>query len=116
MNPAPRLVFAPLENVARGDRPRHLGRRCPCIAAGGSSLAGYCYCDADLARDLGVSTRRIYDWRTRGVPAWRADELACRLDSHPELIWPIQWPAWADAQPDPDPNREPAHAVQGATT
>ena len=101
MNPAARLVFAPLEGAARGDRPRHRPGDCPCVAAGGAARAGYCYSDADLARDLGVSIRRIYDWRHRGLPAWRADELACRVGSHPEIVWPAQWPDWIDHQPEP---------------
>lgn len=37
---------------------------------------------------VGLSARTIFRYKTDGVPLARADEIACRLGTHPALIWP----------------------------
>lgn len=41
-----------------------------------------------LARAIGVDARQVYRWREYGIPADRADEVACTLGYHPAELWP----------------------------
>lgn len=45
-----------------------------------------------FADAVGVHAKQVYRWLEYGVTEVQADELACRLDLHPAIIWPD----WAD--------------------
>lgn len=45
--------------------------------------------DRQLAEACGVTTRTIERWRATGIPAARADQIACIIVGvHPANIWP----------------------------
>jgi hypothetical protein len=45
-----------------------------------------------IARSLGVGTESVYRWRKKGIPVYRADQIACKtLGVHPGFIWRKEW-------------------------
>ncbi|CAN5530710.1 hypothetical protein BH10ACT1_BH10ACT1_33450 [soil metagenome] len=42
----------------------------------------------ELASVLGASRAAVKGWRVRGLSERQADELACRFNLHPMLLWP----------------------------
>lgn len=85
-----RFPFAPLEQAARGDRPRHTHPVCMhCTSQGDGSAA--CLDDHGLAQILGVSHRQVYRYRHNGLNDETADHLAVRIGRHPVEIWPGEW-------------------------
>lgn len=46
---------------------------------------------SELARVCGVSYRQVERWKVFGVPARRADTLACRLGLHPVSVWGLAY-------------------------
>ena len=49
-----------------------------------------------VALCLGISTRRVTRWDSRGLDAYEADEVAASLSLHPVSIWPD----WFEHAPD----------------
>jgi hypothetical protein len=43
------------------------------------------------AQGLGVHVRQLYRWRTYGVTADQADDLASSIGAHPSELWPEWW-------------------------
>lgn len=41
-----------------------------------------------LSEVVGVSVRKLYDWRKRGLDLWRADRWAVAVNRHPLDLWP----------------------------
>ena len=52
-----------------------------------------------LAEVLGVSRRTVQRWRKEGIPEHYADKLACRIGTHPSLIWETWFSCDGDAEP-----------------
>lgn len=46
-----------------------------------------------LSERLGRSSRTLHRWKTNGIPLRDADEVAIRIGSHPDYIWPQHWHA-----------------------
>jgi hypothetical protein len=46
----------------------------------------------EIARVLGLSRTQVYRYRTNGVNARAADELAVHIGFHPLEIWPDWYP------------------------
>lgn len=51
-----------------------------------------------LSVRLGLSSRTLHRWKNNGVPLRDADDVAIRLGSHPDYIWPNQWHTLAERQ------------------
>lgn len=50
-----------------------------------------------LATQLGVRSRTLFRlMQARDVSWLVADRIACRLGSHPSLLWPDEWPDHPD--------------------
>lgn len=77
MNRDPNMPLGPLEEYVRS---RWAGPL--------SHLHPQTFTTGALAAELGVPPQTIYRWRRRGIPPYRADELAVELGSHPLIIWP----------------------------
>lgn len=92
------LPARPLLDAIRGERPYCQGNHCP-HCEGVRNLdpwAAPCMARRQFAEALGTTTRTLDRWRRYGVPADRADALACRVGFHPSSVWGIEWEAWAD--------------------